>query len=223
MEPHAMEIRVVASDRLDDRDREGIHALFGENYRDANHAYLDKSFAGLRHTALAEVDGALVGFAIGDAVRANMPRFDDPQAVALAGLSCIDPATRRRGLFTRLSLAAMSANGVIAAAPRFLFTGRMAHVLTYRHMANNATNAVPDAAAPLTDWHREVAVRIAELFQCEVDPENFVVRGPGAPIGYPRVDFDAPKELEALFAPVDRSRGDALLAMAWMPDAPAGW
>lgn len=108
------------------------------------------------------------------------------------------------------------ANGVIDPTKRFLFAGRMAHVLTYRHMASNATNAVPAIGAAPTDWHREVGVSVAALFASEVDPDTLVVRGPGSPIRYPRIAYEVPKKYAALFAPVDRDRGDSLLAMAWM-------
>ena len=216
-------IRVVRGCDLTSEDRSAVHGLFASNYRHANHTYLDKSFEALGHTALGESNGRLVGFAVGDAVRTGLPGFSEPQAVALAGLSCIDPAIRRQGFFKRLSWHAISAPNVIDFTQRFLFAGRMAHVVTYRTMASNTNNSIPRPGSPITDWQREVGVRVAGLFGSEIDPRTFVVRGPGRPIGSPEVEFDISPEDAALFAPVDRQRGDSLLAMAWMPDAPEGW
>ena len=95
--------------------------------------------------------------------------------------------------------------------------------ITYRTMANSANNAVPSPGAPITEWQREVGLRVAELFGSEIDPETFVVRGPGRPIGYPQVEYEVPESDVHLFAKVDRERGDSLLAMSWIPDMPPGW
>ena len=55
------------------------------------------------------------------------------------------------------------------------------------------------------------------------DPETFVCLGSGQPIGYPDIEFDVEPHEWEIFEPVDRDRGDALLALAWAPDAPPGW
>jgi hypothetical protein len=44
-----------------------------------------------------------------------------------------------------------------------------------------------------------------------------------APIGYPMLEFDVEPHEWELFEAVDRGRGDALLAIAWAPDAPPDW
>lgn len=216
-------VRALPGRNLTTAQRTAVHDLFGANYREANHAYLDKSFEVLRHAALGESDGRLVGFAVGDAVRTDLPRFSEPQSIALAGLSCIDPAIRRQGFFMRLSWSAISAAGIIDPARRFLFAGRMAHVITYRTMVSHTSNAVPLPGVPIGEWQKEVGVQVAQLFGAEIDPKTFVVRGPGRPIGYPEVEYDISPDDAALFAEVDRERGDSLLAMSWMPDAPKGW
>ena len=41
--------------------------------------------------------------------------------------------------------------------------------------------------------------------------------------GWPVIEIEATPEEWELFAPVDRSRGDSLLGLAWNPNAPEGW
>jgi hypothetical protein len=69
-----------------------------------------------------------------------------------------------------------------------------------------------------------VGQAIADAYEVfDFDPETFICIGDGRPIGYPLIDFEVePTEWEA-FACVDRDRGDALLALAWIPDNPEGW
>jgi hypothetical protein len=55
------------------------------------------------------------------------------------------------------------------------------------------------------------------------DPDTFVCAGSGVPIGYPRIDMDVGPEEWDVFAPVNRERGDSLLGLCWIPDAPEGW
>lgn len=197
--------------------------LFDATYRDANHAYLDKSCKTLRYVAFAETGDTLVGFSFGDSVRAALPRMDGPQSIALAGIACIDETVRRRGLFIALSVEAVRAGGGIDPDRRFLFCGRMAHVITYRTMANASDTVVPAVGRTPSAWHGEVAREVAALYGVEVDPVTFVVRGSGVPVGFPRLQYEASQEELQLFARVDRRRGDSLLSMCWMPDAPAGW
>jgi hypothetical protein len=216
-------VRVVAYADLTERETAGLSRLFHATYRDADEAYLAKSGKTLRFVALAECGDALVGFSLGDSVQVNLPRMDEPQSVALAGIACIDESMRRRGLFVTLATEAMRAGGAIQADKRFLFTGRMAHVLTYRTMANMSSTTVPATDKPSSTWHREIAVEVASLFKSEIDPETFVVRGSGSPVGFPRIAFETSPEEDALFAQVDRERGDSLLSMCWIPDAPTDW
>lgn len=215
--------RVVESDALCAADIAGIKALFEANYDCANHAYLGRSFTKLRYTAMAEVDGRMVGFAVGDAMRTELARCEGPQGVAMAGIACIDPEHRRRGLFTSLSFAAMAASGAVNERDRLLFSGRMAHPITYRTMLHRAAGAVPRGGVELSDWHKEIGLQVAALFDVTIDPETFVVRGAGEPIGFPRLSYQPTPEQEQLFRRVDRSRGDSLLAISWMPTAPEGW
>ena len=215
--------RVVESATLCAADLAGIKALFEANYDRANHAYLERSFTKLRHTAMAEVEGRMVGFAVGDGVRTELARCERLQGVALAGIACIAPQYRRQGMFTSLSLAAITASGAVHEDERVLFAGRMAHPITYRTMANHAASAVPRAGVELSAWHKEIGLQVAALFGVTVDLETFVVRGAGEPIGFPRLSYEPTPEEEQLFALVDRSRGDSLLAVSWTPTAPEGW
>ena len=216
-------IRVVACADLTKVEIAELSRLFHATYRDADEAYLAKSGKTLRFVALAESGDALVGFSFGDSVQVNLPRMDEPQSVALAGIACIDESMRRRGLFVTLATEAIRAGGGVQADNPLLFTGRMAHVLTYRTMANMSPTTVPAAGKNTSAWHREVAVEVASLFKSEIDPDTFVVRGSGSPVGFPRIAFDTSPEEDALFAQVNRERGDSLLSMCWLPDAPAGW
>jgi hypothetical protein len=111
----------------------------------------------------------------------------------------------------------------VAGQTRRLFCGRMAHPAALRNMAQLAS-VVPRPGVRPTPWQQGVGQVIADAYRVfDFDPETFVCLGEGRPIGYPRIVFDVePQEWEA-FAEVNRDRGDALLAIAWLPDGPPGW
>ncbi len=222
-EERDVRVRVVASDRVGSRDLEALAGLFEATYRDADRRYLERSLATFRFVAIAECDDEVVGFSFGDSVQCPLPRLSDPQSVALAGIACVADTMRKRGLFVRLASEAMQAGGGVEPGRRFLFVGRMAHVVTYRTMARMSPSVVPAAGKTIEPWHREMAVALASLFGVDVDHETFVVRGSGTPVGFPRIAYEATPEEASLFAAVDRSRGDSLLSMCWIPDAPVGW
>ena len=216
-----LEIRTLRAETLAGADRERVFALFDLAYRDANHAYLDKSTHTLRFLALAMQGDVPAGFAISDARVLDLPRL--PQTtVSLAGICCIDPAFRRRGLFIALErAAALGAN--VPLAGRYLMCGRMAHPASFRLMTQNPS-VVPKRGEPITPWQQEVGAALAAVYGSPgFDPETFVVKGAGAPIGYPRIDMELEPAEWDVFAQVDRDRGDSLLGMAWSPDAPPGW
>ncbi len=204
-----------------------ILALFDLTYDRANHAYLLASIEKLGWIAVGEVDGPrarmLAGFAVGDSRMAALPRMPGLIPVAMAGIGCIHPDVRQQGLFTALALAALNANGVLSGADRFVFCGRMAHPITYRTAVRSARGVIPTAGRVLSQWHREMLVAIADLYGVAVDTENGVVIGSGAPIGYPRLTYEASAEEKSLFQPVNRDRGDSLLALGWIPEEPADW
>jgi hypothetical protein len=219
-----LDIRTLAARALADADRAAMHVLFDACYRQANHGYLEKSLGKLRHVALAWHGADLAGFALADHRVMDLPRLPRTQ-VNLAGMSCIDPAFRRRHLFLALERAATLAGGVvIPAGVRVLGCGRMAHPASFRGMTRNPT-AVPRRGIEPTPWQREVGAAIADAYGvASFDPHTFVCHGTGVPIGYPVVEMgDVHPDEWDVFREVDRDRGDSLLGIAWMPDAPKEW
>lgn len=215
------EFEVVATSDLSERARAQVLALFRTSYREANEAYLKRSFDLLRFIATASSAGAMVGFALGEMRILDLPRLPG-QAVALAGICCVDAHFRRHGLFRELERRAFMAAGA-PPGPRVLSCGRVAHPASFRTMTSNPSH-VPKRHAPPTAWQREVGARIAELYGVHgFDPETFVCIGGGAPIGYPAIEMDVRPEEWQVFAQVNRDRGDSLLGLCWFPDAPEGW
>jgi hypothetical protein len=99
----------------------------------------------------------------------------------------------------------------------------MAHPAALRTIGRFPT-AVPKAGVRPTAWQQEVGKAIAEAYGVHgFDPETFVCLGDGTPIGYPMMEFDVEPHEWDLFEAVDRDRGDALLAIAWVPEAPPDW
>jgi hypothetical protein len=206
---------------LSEAERETLLALFRSCYRQANPAFLERSLATLRYAALASQQGFPVGFALGETRLMDLPRLP-AQLVSLAGICCIREEARRRGLFVRLEQLVLGA-GKVPPAPRRLLCGRTAHPAAFRTIARIPA-VVPRPGYRPTPWQREVGQAIAAAYGAHgFDPETFVCIGSGEPIGYPRVELDVEPHEWELFEPVDRDRGDALLAIAWAPDAPPGW
>ncbi len=218
-----LEIATYPGKALSDVVQNELFEVFDAAYDQANHAYLVASFDVLRWISIARDNGHVVGFAIGDARKVNLPRFQKPQVVAMAGICCIRDNYRRRGLFIMLSFASMAASGELNVNQPYLFCGRMAHSASYQAMARSANNTVPAANQAISPWHREMVARLAELFRVDVDPDTCRVIGKGKPVGYPRLEYHSTEEDDQLFATVDRDNGDSLLAMSWRPEAPAGW
>jgi len=206
---------------LSGAERETLLALFRSSYRQANPAFLEKSLEALRWAALAHQEGRPVGFALGETRVMDLPRLP-AQVVSLAGICCVRDELRRRGLFGRLEWLVFSAQEVPEASRR-LFCGRMAHPAALRTIARIPT-VLPRPGHRPTPWQREVGQAIAEAYGVHgFDPETFVCIGSGEPNGYPDITFDVEPHEWGLFEPVNRDRGDALLAIAWAPDVPPGW
>ena len=211
---------VVATMDLRDRTLAHIVALFRSSYRAANDAYLMQSFARLRFIATATSAGTLAGFALGEMRIMDLPRLPR-QPVALAGICCVDPRFRRHGLFRELERHAFMAAG-IPFRPRVLSCGRVAHPASFRTMTWNPTH-VPKPHTPPTTWQREIGAIIAEAYGAKgFDPETFVCLGRGTPM-HPLIEMDVRADEWDVFAAVNRDRGDSLLGLCWMPDAPEGW
>jgi hypothetical protein len=215
------EFNVVATSDLGEPVLARVLALFRASYRSANEAYLKRSLGRLRFIATAMAADGLAGFALGEMRIMDLPRLPQ-QAVALAGICCVDARFRRRGLFRELERRAFLAAG-IAFEPRVLSCGRMAHPVSFRTMTRNPTH-VPKRHIRPTPWQQEVGVAIAQAYGVtDFDPETFVCAGIGRPIGYPNIDIDVRPDEWDVFAPVNRDRGDSLLGLCWFPDAPEGW
>jgi hypothetical protein len=215
------DFRVIETDKASGQDLEIVFALFEMNYRQANRAYLEKSLRVLRYLALAEHQGIPAGFAIGECRVMDLPRLP-AQAVNLAGICCIAPQFRRRGLFTYLEVLALGAAGVEDSSRR-LSCGRFAHPAAMRIITLSPAR-VPMPGVRPTAWQQEVGQAIAQAYGVHAfDPETFVCIGAGEPIGYPRIEVQVEPHEWEVFRPVNRNRGDALLAIMWTPDAPPRW
>jgi len=217
----SFDFKVIETDKASAEDLENVFCLFEANYRQANRAFLEKSFRTLRYLALAEHEGTPAGFALGESRVMDLPRLP-AQAVNLAGICCIAPQFRRRGLFPQLEVRAFAA-AEVPPHPRQLNCGRMAHPAALRVFRGHPT-LVPKPGIRPTPWQQEVGRAIAEAYGVHAfEPETFVCIGSGEPIGYPVIEFEVKAEEWEVFRAVNRDRGDALLAMAWLPDAPEGW
>jgi hypothetical protein len=215
------EFDVVATSDLGECALARVLGLFRASYRTANEAYLRRSLTRLRFIATATSADALAGFALGEMRIMDLPRLPR-QAVALAGICCVDAGFRRRGLFRELERRAFLAAG-IAVEPRVLSCGRMAHPASFRTFNWNPTH-VPKRGIRPTPWQQEIGATIAAAYGVSgFDPETFVCIGSGTPIGYPCIDMDVQPEEWDVFAPVNRDLGDSLLGFFWVPDAPEGW
>jgi len=215
------DLTLKKTDVLSEAERDALLALFQSSYRQANPSFLEKSLESLRWVALAHQEGRPVGFALGETRVMDLPRLP-AQVVSLAGICCVRKELRRRGLLDVLERQVIAA-GKIPKVQRRLICGRTAHPAALRTIARIPT-VVPKAGQRPTPWQREVGQAIAEAYGVHgFDPETFVCIGPGEPIGYPDIEFDIEPHEWDLFEPVDRDRGDALLAIAWAPDVPPRW
>ncbi len=213
--------KVVETDKLSAEDLQKVFSLFDMNYRQANRAYLEKSLATLRYLALAEHEGTTAGFSLGECRVMDLPHLP-AQVVNLAGICCIAPQFRRRGLFAELERLTLAA-GEVPPHSRRLTCGRMAHPAGMRVFVRHPT-VVPKPGVRPTSWQQEVGQALAAAYGSHAfDPETFICIGSGEPIGYPIIEFQVEPWEWAVFRQVNRDRGDALLAMVWTPDAPPGW
>lgn len=214
-------ITTKPTSELTDADVATMMALFDMAYRDANHAYLEKSFGNLRFAAIATQGDTPAGFALSDMRVLDLPRLP-ATVVSLAGICCIADDFRRRGLFVALESAAGRCAGITPTG-RFITCGRMAHPVSFRLMTQNPTH-VPKPDAEPTEWQQEVGQAIADAYGVPLfDRRTFVCHGSGVPIGYPRLEMELQPEEWRVFEHVNRDAGDSLLGMAWVPDGPEDW
>jgi hypothetical protein len=216
-----LDLTLKETDALSEAERETLLELFQSSYRQANPAFLERSLERLRFAALAHRGERPVGFALGETRVMDLPRLP-AEVVSLAGICCVRREHRRRGLFIELERLAFTA-GEVPEADRRLFCGRMAHPAALRSIGR-ISSVLPRAGHRPSPWQQEVGQAVAEAYGVHgFDPETFVCIGAGEPIGYPDIDQDVEPHEWELFEPVDRDRGDALLAIAWVPHPPPGW
>lgn len=219
MSADTLRFEVIDAGDLSPARRAQVFALFAAGYRDGDAAYLEASLERLRGVALALDGDMLAGFGLAAVRVLDLPRL--PRTlVRMAGIACVAASHRRRHVMVQLM-----SHGLMreARGQRSLVTGRMAHPATFR-MMTALPHAVPRLGVAPSPWHQEVGAAVAAAYGAPAfDPHTFVCRGRGAPIGYPAVEIEATPEERALFAPVDRDRGDSLLGFAWLGDPPPEW
>jgi len=214
---------VRPTSEIDDRTRAAIHSLFAATYDEANLDYLDRSFEKLRWLSLAwsGSDGDLLGFSLGDQRIIDLPSLGPTHAL-LAGLACVHPDHRRHGLFRYLSGLSLAGAGRPPEG-RAIGAGRMAHPASMR-IFRVAPTVIPRPGVVPNALHREVGSAVARAYGVtSFDADTFVCRGSGVPIGFPRLTQEVDDEEWEVFAPVDRTRGDSLLAVIWYGEPPVGW
>jgi hypothetical protein len=221
MEIEGIDIDAKPTAELTDDERAGLHRVFDDAYVDGDHRYLDEQLEQLATVALARsVDEGVVGFALSDARVVDLPGLP-AQVLRTAGLSCVVSNHKRKGISSRLEATAM-AFGDAPAAEHLLLASRFAHAAGL-HNVRRRVPVIPRPDHRPTAWQREVAAAVASVLGvASFDPDAFVCHGPGRPVGKNVIDLDVPDEEAALFAPVDRTQGDTLLAL-WWTTPPPGW
>lgn len=217
-------IETAPSAGLSDQTRAAIHALFERCYRRADHDYIEEALARFAFTATGRgEDGGLLGFAVGETRVLDLPRLG-PQQVSLAGIGCVDPSWRRRRLFSAVESAALEASDAFDPTSTRLAAGRVAHPASMRAISY-LPSVVPRPGVRPTLWQQEVGQAVARAYGVgSFDALAFVCRGQGVAAGEPVINIeDVSAEEAALFQPVDRTRGDTLLVLGWIPTAPEGW
>ena len=214
--------RTVPTDSLTTADRQLLTELVDASFRQANQAHLEKLLRQLRCVSLALHDDKPAGFTLSDVRTMDLPRLPE-QIVMLGGLACVAPEFQRRGLMLELAR-----RNFMESTPRWteraLFCVRYGHPAAFRRIVARNESGVPKPGVQPTACQQEVGRVIADAYGEErFDPETFVCMGTGTPIGYPIIEFEVEPLDWEVFRHVDRERGDSLLGIVWMPDAPAGW
>jgi hypothetical protein len=214
--------RTVPTDGLTTADRQLLAELFDACFRQANQAHLQKLLGQLRTVSVALYGKKPAGFTMSDVRIMDLPRLPQ-QIVILGGLTCVAPEFHRRGL-----MMALGSRNFIESAPRWreraLICGRYVHPAVFGRVVGTSERGVPRPGVGPTAWQQEIGKVIADAYGVEdFDPETFICRGPGRPIGYPIIDLQVEPQDWEVFRHIDRDRGDSLLGIVWIPDAPAGW
>ncbi|MEM1152931.1 MAG: hypothetical protein AAGI44_02250, partial [Pseudomonadota bacterium] len=128
-------ITVRESGSITSQEKDRILALFESNYEQADPSYISKSIETLKFVAFASLSNQLVGFGFGETRIMPLPRLSETETVALAGISCVDPSVRQRGLFSQMAFHLLTQGDLISPDRPYLFCGRMAHAISYRTIA----------------------------------------------------------------------------------------
>lgn len=220
-EIEGVNIEVKRTSELTTGELTGLHRVFDDAYIDGDGRYLDDQLGNLANIALAaSAEDGIVGFALSDSRVVDLPQLP-AQVLRTAGLACVLSSHKRRGISSRLESMAM-ASGDAPPAVHTLLASRFAHAAGLHHVRSRVS-VVPRPDHRPTAWQRDVAVATARVLGvASFDPVTFVCHGPGRPVGKNVIELDVPDDEAALFAPVDRSRGDTLLAL-WWTTPPPGW
>ena len=221
-----LDVSIIRADSITPEEHAAAFEVFDASYRDANHAYLQRSIDRIGMLALATYEGRGVGYSISHSRWMDLPGFDEPQLVQLHGMRAVVPEFRHRGVNTLTNRAVTAAMKeeieALGRVPRRqLSCGRFGHAA--RAGGRTDPSAVPKLGETPTAWQQAVGLMVAEAYGSTLDPETFVCVGSGTPIGYPNEEFPPTEAERQASALVDRNRGDNLLVINWLPDAPPRW
>lgn len=219
------EIVGMRTAELTDDQRTQLHAVFAATYTDPDPDYLDGQLATMQAVGMATESGEVIAFTLYGWAEIDLPVIGT-RGVGFPGLACVRPTTRRQGL---AGSCAGAAGPIALAGPMDLTVTKLATPASLR-LAVRAIASVrwPTADAPFalqlqpTPTQVLVTAALAQAVGCH-SAKGAVCVGHGRPIGYPNVEPEVTPEMAALFEPVDRSRGDSLLWIAWVAPPPPEW
>jgi hypothetical protein len=214
--------RTLSIDSLGAAERRLLSELFDACFDNADQAHLQRLLRRLRTVSVAWCGDKAVGFTMSDVRIMDLPRLQE-QIVMLGGLTCVLSEFHRRGVMMELGR-----RNLLESTPgwgqRTLICGRYVHPAVFRKVVGAGEWGVPRPGVRPTAWQQEIGIVIADAYGVEdFNPETFVCRGHGTPIGSPIIDLQLEPQDWEVFQHVDPDRGDSLLGIAWMPDPPAGW
>lgn len=214
--------RTLPIDSLGAAERRLLSELFDASFENADQVHLQALLKKLRTVSVAWCGDRAVGFTMSDVRIMDLPRLPE-QTVMLGALTCVLPEFHRQGVMMELGKRNLI-ESTQKWGQRTLICGRYLHPAVFRRVVGRSEAGVPRRGVRPTEWQQEVGRVIAEAYGVEdFNPETFVCRGHGTPIGHPIIDLQLDPQDWEVFQQVDRDRGDSLLGIAWMPDPPAGW
>lgn len=206
--------------------RAQLHAVFSAAYSEPDPDYLDRQLAALQGIGIAtEPTGEVVGFTLYGWREVDLPVIG-VHGVGLAGLMCVRPGVRRKGV----GGACGNAAGMAAVAgPLDLAVTKLATPASLRMiMRSIPVGRWPTVDEPFALYRNPSATQLAVLgaladaHGCKLG-DGAVGIGSGRPIGTPIVEPEVTPEQASLFDRVDRDRGDTLLWVSWLTPPPIAW